>query len=441
MQVLGQPPITYSYDNASRLTSMSQASKTMTVTYDGDGRRSTLTLPNGIVTTYSYNRAGELTGIVYTQDGQPLGDLQYTYDTVGQRTGVAGSMARTNFPRSVSSATYDEGNSLTSWDGQAILSDANGNILSDGFHTYSWDARNHLVAVDSGTTAAFSYDALGRRAAKAVNGVTTNVVYSFINPVQEITGGTVSANFLTGGVDEYFVRSDAQGDIFYLADALGSTLGLADINGNIQTQYTYDPFGATTSTGLPTSNTVGFTGREMDNTGLYYYRARYYEPSMGRFLSEDPIGFKADMNVYAYAFSSPVNFVDPSGLNGTKKPDNAIYKICCKKGKFSFCEGPNASMAGNDWVGDCAREHERQHINDFNSGKFTPLTNCADPANDGQIVNVNGPDKNAIECSGYSKEVDCLSHAPSRAGDSIDARKKFVNDQKSGYCGAAGGCK
>jgi RHS repeat-associated protein len=91
-------------------------------------------------------------------------------------------------------------------------------------------------------------------------------------------------------------------------------VALVDGSGAVQTQYTYEPFGATATSGAGSTNPAQFTGRENDGTGLYYYRARYYDPRYERFLSEDPIGFGAgDVNLHAYAFNAPTKFRDPSG--------------------------------------------------------------------------------------------------------------------------------
>ncbi len=96
---------------------------------------------------------------------------------------------------------------------------------------------------------------------------------------------------------------------------LVDSLALADSNGTIQTSYTYDPFGNPTVTGATSSNTQQYTGRESDGTGLQYNRARYYSPTLQRFISEDPLGFGGgDVNLYAYAGNDPINASDPSGL-------------------------------------------------------------------------------------------------------------------------------
>ena len=121
------------------------------------------------------------------------------------------------------------------------------------------------------------------RVSKTINGTTTQFVYDGLNPVQELNGASppvATANMLTGlGIDEYFQRVDSNGALSYLTDMLGSTLALADSSGNLNTSYTYEPFGNTTISGS-SGNPYQFTGRENDGTGLYYYRARYYSPTL-----------------------------------------------------------------------------------------------------------------------------------------------------------------
>ena len=116
------------------------------------------------------------------------------------------------------------------------------------------------------------------RMAKTINGAATQFLYDRLNPAQELNGANppnVTANLLTGlGIDEYFTRTDAGGTMAFLADALGSTVGLVNAAGGIDTGYAYQPFGAVTVNGT-NANPYQFTGRENDGTGLYYYRARY----------------------------------------------------------------------------------------------------------------------------------------------------------------------
>lgn len=117
------------------------------------------------------------------------------------------------------------------------------------------------------------------------------------------------------GVDEYFQRTDSAGSHNFISDPLGTTLALTDANGNLATNYTYDPFGNVSSSDAPNTNSFQFTGRENDNGGLYFYRARYYKPSFQRFASQDPIDFaRGDTNLYGYVSNDPMLFRDPTGL-------------------------------------------------------------------------------------------------------------------------------
>ncbi len=97
---------------------------------------------------------------------------------------------------------------------------------------------------------------------------------------------------------------------------MGSVLALTDDSQNIQTVYGYSPHGEQAQTGEPNENSLQYTGRENDNTGLYYYRARYYDASLKRFISQDPAGLRAGVNIYLYARANPLRYIDPTGLVG-----------------------------------------------------------------------------------------------------------------------------
>jgi RHS repeat-associated protein len=314
MSVSGQTAVTYGFDNANRLTQISQGSANVSFGYDNDSRRTSLTLPNGIVLGYGYDAASQPTGITYTLGSNTLGNLPYAYDLAGRRLGVGGSFARTGAPPTAPLASYNVNNQLTQWKGATLTYDANGNLTGDGTNTYTWNPRNQLASISGGASASFQYDPFGRRVSKTIGGI-TQYLYDGANPVQEISGTTASANLLTGGVDEYFQRTDAvAGARNFLTDALGSTLALADSTGTLQTQYTFEPFGNTSVTGSTTTNSFAFTGRELDATGLYFYRARYYSPSFHRFASEDPLTFLGGgSNLYTYTFNNPLSYQDPSG--------------------------------------------------------------------------------------------------------------------------------
>lgn len=317
MTVAGQTAVNYTYDVGSRLTNLSNGSQSAAFTYDADNRRSTLTLPNGVTVGYGYDNAGQLINLNYVKVGTNLGNLSYGYDNAGQRVQLGGSLARTTLPSAVSATSYNAANQLTAWSGASLQYDANGNMTSDGSNTYTWDSRQRLSTLTGTVSGSFSYDAVNRRSQKTIASQTTGYVFDGINPVQELTGTvppTVQANLLTGGVDEVFSRTEASGSTFnHLVDALGSTQALTDSSGALTTQYTYEPYGQTSSSGSANANSQQYTGRENDGTGLYYYRARYYSPGFGRFISGDPIGLAGGVNTYAYVTGNPISNTDPQG--------------------------------------------------------------------------------------------------------------------------------
>jgi RHS repeat-associated protein len=303
-------------DNDSRPTGITQGTAGVSFAYDAAGRRASLTLPDGVVVNYGYDAASELTGLSYTSGGAVLGNLTYAYDSDGRRVQMGGTLARTGMPSpTTSTAACNADNELTSWDGTTLAYDNNGNMTSDGVDTYSWDQRNQLSSISGLYSASFEYDPFGRRQAKTINSATTGFLYDGVNPVQELSGTTVTANLLTGlGVDEYFTRTDSTGTSNFLTDALGSTIALADTTGTVQTQYTYDPFGGTTTQGAANASSYQFTGRENDGQGLYYYRARYYNPVLSRFVSEDPFDYAGGQaDLFGYVGDDPTHFADPGG--------------------------------------------------------------------------------------------------------------------------------
>jgi len=128
--------------------------------------------------------------------------------------------------------------------------------------------------------------------------------------------GTLGERYTYGpGIDEPLVGQRQPKIFFYEADGLGSVTSLTDPTGAVAATYTYDSFGFLTSSTGSATNWFRYTARQFDSdTALYYYRARYYDPTIGRFISEDPIGFKGGMNFYGYAGNNPVNKADPTGL-------------------------------------------------------------------------------------------------------------------------------
>jgi RHS repeat-associated protein len=313
MTVLGQPSASYTYDAADRLMQITQGSATVTITYDNANRRTSVTLPNGVSTEYAYDASSRLTGLAYKLGTATLGTLTYTYDTVGNRTVLGGTWARTGLPAALTSAIYNAANQQLTFENTALSYDVNGNLTSDGTNTYTWDARNRLASIAGGSAASFQYDAQGRRTSKTVNAIQTGFLYDGWTPVQELNGSSVVANVLAGvGIDEYLTRTDTNGTSYFLADVQGSTVALSDATGAVATSYTYAPFGETSRSGSATANAFDYTGREDDGTGLRYYRARYYSPKLQRFVSEDPQ--RATLHLYGYVGNSPLLATDPFGL-------------------------------------------------------------------------------------------------------------------------------
>ena len=328
MTVPGQSTVVYAYDNANRLTQITQGSSIVQFGYDNANRRTSLTLPNNILVEYAYDAASRVTGITYKLNGTTLlGDLTYEYDKAGNRTKIGGSWARTGMPEPITTTSYDSNNRQLTFGDKTLTYDDNGNLQSitdsNGTTLYQWNARNQLVGISGpNVNASFVYDGMGRREKKTINGSVTEFLYDRFNPVQETSEATVLANILTGlGVDEFFSRTDvpAGATSHLLTDGLGSTTALADAAGTVETEYTYESFGRTTLTGASNNNPFDFTGRENDATGLYYYRSRYYDPTLQRFISEDPLGMvprgPGKLNhVFAYVNNRPTVLRDPSGL-------------------------------------------------------------------------------------------------------------------------------
>jgi RHS repeat-associated protein len=335
LTVKGQSPVHYTYDADNHLTKVTQGSAMVSFTYDAAGRRLSVSLPDGVKGSYAYDVASRLTALNYAHGGAALGGLTYAYDADNRRTSIGGSLAGFSLPDPVPSASYDAANELKKWGSATLSYDANGNLASDGTHSYTWNDRNQLAQVvasgSSTTSATYQYDGLGRRVESLTGGATTTYLYDGINIVQEQSDD--KANLLTGlSPDETFTWSDSSGTSSFLGDALGSTVALAGESGAIATQYAYSTFGSTSSTGTASSNPFEFTGREDDSTGLYNLRARYYSPTLSRFISEDPYNFARletknlslsnsfFANGYTYVLDSPSNYRDFSGLS----PDNGF---------------------------------------------------------------------------------------------------------------------
>jgi RHS repeat-associated protein len=342
---IAQPVITYSYDANSRLIGIHQAAgsinggqpQDIAFAYDAVGQWTQTTLANGSTIAYGHDDGGQLTSITYKKaDGSLIGDLQYAYDAGGHRITMSGSLARMEVPASdITDATYDVSNRLLTWNGQSYSYDDDGNLIGDGTNSYQWSERNRLASISNATNtvASFQYDALGRRVAKTVGGVTTGFLYDRKNVAQELAGAdsaaAVTAHLVAAGIDATFLRiegNDGSALRSVLSDANSNTVMLLDAAQQAVVSYSYGPYGDVAAD-ASTSNSQQYAGRDNDNPGipqgLYYYRARYYMPGIARFISEDPIGWTSGQtNNYAYVGGNPINFRDPLGLDAADDVEN-----------------------------------------------------------------------------------------------------------------------
>jgi RHS repeat-associated protein len=378
MTLTGQPSVAYTYYDTGRLQDITQVingtMQKFNLGYDDTGRRTSLGYYPGASTTpimqstYGYDNASRLLDMQHTNASALLEELKYEYDPNGNKTKFSRNITHP-LPSAISNTSYNNANEMLTLGDKAMTYDANGNLLSVtdtcGTTNYMWDARNRLTEINgykpdcSVLTALFQYDAVNRRTGVTVNGITTQYVYDGLDIIQEMQNGAITANYMrTLNIDEPLMRLKADGTMrLYKTDALGSIIGLTDENGILKTTYAYEPFGKVTITGEASDNPFQYTGRENDGTGLYYYRARYYDPQMQRFISADPIGLAGGVNLYAYVGNNPVNRIDPSGLAAIIPGWNGNYKPGFTK-QTPGCDQPFSFLNPNACAKKCCDEHD-----------------------------------------------------------------------------------
>jgi RHS repeat-associated protein len=198
--------------------------------------------------------------------------------------------------------------------------DANGNTLSDAQgRDFTWDFENRLVrAIVPGIgSTTFRYDPFGRRIQKSGPLGTTNYVYDDDNLSEEVdNAGSILGRYTQGpGIDRPLAEFRSNTIAYYEADALGSITSLTNSSAAAVRTYAYDSFGNPSTSSGSLANPLQFTGREFDSeTGLYFYRARFFDSGVGRFISEDPITFDGGNDFYAYVQNNPLIWTDPLGL-------------------------------------------------------------------------------------------------------------------------------
>jgi len=354
--LLGQNTTTYTYDNASNVATVKIPNGlTSTFTYDALNRLTELSTPpvadykytlgltgnrtsatelSGRALQWSYDNIYRLTGETIAGDpannGGDNGSATYTLDPVGNRTSATSTLSGID----PITGSYNPNDQLSS-----ESYDANGNVLFTGGISYTYDSENHmLTASGNGKVVTMVYDAFGNRVAKTVNGVTTQyLVEDEVNPtgypqvVDELVGpigsGVVTRQYTYGlqriseNLSPALTGNNTWTPSFYVYDGGGSVRNLTNTAGVITDEYEYDAYGNSFTKVGTTPNNYLYRGEQFDSDlDLYYLRARYYNPSTGRFLSRDPedgyTNDPASLHKYLYANGDPVNLADPTGRAG-----------------------------------------------------------------------------------------------------------------------------
>lgn len=380
----------YGYDGDGRLASVTDAAhQPITLTYDAHSRLIGYSLPDGISDSIGYDAAGQLQSRDASWNGTTVSRADYTSDPVtGLRTSLTdldgshtfahldnGALQSASHPSASGLAsesyTYDAAGNRTSWNGAPASSvsydslerlasagstvfayDGEGDVvsrtISGGTPTvYHWNADHQLMRIDypNGGFSTYKYDPLGRRIESNDSGTITRFVWDGFNVHADYSGSNnqLAAYTLTpsdaGGKDAASPAEALEvtrGGVasFYLHDGLNSTVATADATGTVTARYRYDTFGRPANSNGPESRYT-YTGAQYDSSsGLYYLHDRYYDPSTGRFLSQDPLASQyynvplgrfthrdptldvtlpATLNLYAYATNDPVDYADPNG--------------------------------------------------------------------------------------------------------------------------------
>ena len=353
---------TATYDPLNRLASLTSPAGANTFAYDALSRRTSLTLPNGTQTTYTYDPASQVQQILHKlgATGPTINQAAYTYNGVGNRESLTDRRGIQNFGydnldrltsashpllgtaqsfaydpvgnRTTAGNVTNAGNQLTADATHSYQYDDNGNLtrktlLATGTYAqYTYDAENRLTKVEDfvagnptpSFTSTYRYDGLGRRIEKVANGQTKRYIYDGEDILLEYDGtNTLQARYTHGpGIDEPIAVTKGSSTYFYHQDGLGSVTDLTDSAGATAKSYAYDAYGNILESPGTLEQPYTYTGRELDSeSGLYYYRARYYDPASGRFLQKDPLGLRnGEFTLYAYVLGNPTNLIDPLGL-------------------------------------------------------------------------------------------------------------------------------
>lgn len=316
--------VTYTYD-ARRLpvTVTDWVGGQTTLTYDADGRLVSLTRPNGATTTYAYDAAGRLVGI--DEDGD-LASTMLTRDERGLTVAATRDMPLEATPEELQrSITHDPANQLLD-----ATHDAMGRLLADGARTFTWDLASRAIGIDDGSgVVMFTHDGFDHVVTRTEAGATRTHVWNYALALPSIS--VVREGAARGSSDlRYHVHTpdglllhtiDAADDtrLYYHFDEVGSTRFITDESGVVTDAYAYSPHGELLASSGPSDNSFTFHGRYgvVAEGDLYLMRARFYDPSLGRFVSRDKLELidPVSVNPYQALAGNPLMFVDPMGTD------------------------------------------------------------------------------------------------------------------------------
>jgi RHS repeat-associated protein len=320
--------VTRAFDQLNRLTGIKLNGSTTSavqLAYDELSRRTTLTYSNGASVAYGYQSAivDDLITELHSFVGASV-TLTYGYNADHEINSLAVSDNTYMWhPGAGGTSTYMAANSVNEYPkvgSNSYTYDGNGNLKTDGVWTYTYDTENHLTAVSkTGTSLALLYDPWQRQAQKSVTTtgtVKSRYVYSGWQRIADYDGtsGALQNRYVYGtGLDEPLIQVTSGGTLtFYHANHQGSIVAVSSNAGAVTNKNPFGPFGEITTLA---GTTFGFTGQRYDpETGLHYYKNRYYSSAIGRFMQPDPVRYVDGLNLYRYAENDPISNIDPLGL-------------------------------------------------------------------------------------------------------------------------------
>jgi RHS repeat-associated protein len=313
----GSEAFTYTYDNLNRMKTVTDwRGRTVSYNYLKDGRLQSIAYPNGMTSVYTYDAAGRQTGKTTRRgDNSVIASYEFTLDSQGNIT----SETRTEPYDDMKllgdevTYTYNNANRITQAGDVSFAFDANGNTSSRGSSAYSYD---RLDKLSSGGGFTFEYDGLGNIRSDGAKRYLIDITGMGNVLAETDMSGNPTAFYMhgAGGLEARILPNGTAE--YYVSDYRGSIVAMVDESANITHKYQYDEFGNITQSQENDANPFRYVGKYgvmYASENLYYMRARFYDPTIGRFLSEDPIW---STNLYPYADNNPVMRVDPKGESG-----------------------------------------------------------------------------------------------------------------------------